>query len=61
MPESPIKLTTEEFEALLFEVYKRGLERGIYDGLHKQRTFFPKGVAEKHFNELMVELKLKTK
>ncbi len=60
MPESPIKLTTEEFEALLLEVYQRGLRKGLYDGLHLQRTFYPGVVVNKHFNELMIELKLKT-
>ena len=60
MPEKPIKLTSEEFEALLFEVYKRGLQKGLYEGLDKARTFYPKELAYDYFNELMLELKIKT-
>jgi hypothetical protein len=61
MPEKPIELTSEEFEALLFEVYKRGLQKGIYDGLHQERTYYTDKLSQKYFNELMVHLKLKTK
>ncbi len=61
MQESPINLTTEEFEALLLEVYRRGLQKGMYEGLNLQRTYYPEGIVIDNFNKLMVELKLKTK
>jgi hypothetical protein len=59
MPEKPTSLTTEEFEALLFEVYKKGYTRGARYGYWVDSKV-PEEKVRVDFNELMYEFKLKT-
>jgi hypothetical protein len=51
-----VKLTQEEFEALLFEVYKRG----YYEGQRHYPVEWSEDTLKRIFDSLMHELKLKT-
>ncbi len=59
--EGGVRLTAEEFEALLFEVYQRGFYMGVHRKANNIDTPSPYEHALKEkFNALMYELKLKT-
>lgn len=52
MSDRPIKLTAEEFEQVLFVIYKAGFRNGISSA---------PGNLKDNFDKLMFDLKFKTK
>ena len=61
MIEDARKTYMEELEDILYEVYKRGLQKGLRDGLMQERTYYTEKFIADHFENLMIDLKLKTK
>jgi len=56
-----IRLTSDEFEALLFEIYKRGFNMGVYRKSNNIDSPAPyESALKEKFDLLMYEMGLKT-
>lgn len=55
-----IRLTVDEFEALLFEIYKNGFDVGAHTSYYNLGQSPYEHQLKKHFDDLMFKLKLRT-
>jgi len=56
----PIRLTVEEFEILLFEVYKHGFRLGTHTHSNNMSADPYEHTLKEKFDKLMYDLKLRT-